>query len=152
MRNLGQQSRQFGHTLVSQWEQMSSWLTRSPCVKCSQTVAMKGSHTSNLLSYLWNTHSIIYSRTKGNRAVQLMRNVRILVVYSDTHAHTHTHTHTHAHLWLVGCGCQSNISMLSYSTKGSGIYSHPHSHPPTYTHVQYQSHTSTHLPYVYCLL
>ena len=36
------------------------------CRECGQTVATKGSNTSNLLSHLQNSHATIYSRIKGN--------------------------------------------------------------------------------------
>ena len=36
------------------------------CRECGQTVATKGNNTSNLLSYLRNSHATIYSRIKGN--------------------------------------------------------------------------------------
>ena len=35
------------------------------CKECGQTVATKGSNTSNLLSHLRNSHPTIYSRIKG---------------------------------------------------------------------------------------
>ena len=36
------------------------------CRECGQTVATKGSNTSNLLLHLRNSHATIYSRIKGN--------------------------------------------------------------------------------------